>query len=256
MARTELLQELNERAAKGQKSFAVLIDPDKVSDLRSLQDLIRLGSECKVDYFFVGGSFVTKNQSAEVIAAIKSECSTPVILFPGSSLQVETSADAILFLSLISGRNPEFLIGQHVQAAPILRNSQLEILPTGYMLVGEDQSTTVSYISNTTPIPNSKTSVGVCTAMAGEMLGLRIIYLDAGSGAQEAISTSMIGAIRQAISTPIIVGGGLTNADKALATLKAGADVIVIGNGIERSPDLLIDVSSMVADYNQKLKVH
>ena len=189
-------------------------------------------------------------------SAKASICSTPVVLFPGSSLQIDALADAILFLSLISGRNADFLIGQHVQAAPILKNSKLEILPTGYMLVGEDQSTTVSYISNTTPIPNSKTTVGACTALAGEMLGLKIIYLDAGSGAQSSVSNAMIGAVRRAVSVPLIVGGGLTDANKASDCLKAGADVIVIGNGIEHNPDLLIDISGMIAEYNSFSKIH
>lgn len=189
----------------------------------------------------------------ELIAVIRSHTNTPIILFPGNPLHIEPSADAILFLSLISGRNPEFLIGQHVIAAPLLKKSGLEILPTGYMLVDSGAQTTVSYISGTMPLPHDKPSVAACTAMAGEMLGLQLMYLDAGSGARRPVSPEMIAAVRSVIEIPIIVGGGINSGEKAYQALKAGADMIVVGNGIEQDPDLLPQLSTVVREFNQSV---
>jgi putative glycerol-1-phosphate prenyltransferase len=152
-------------------------------------------------------------------------------------------------LSLISGRNPEFLIGQHVISAPVLRKSGLEILPTGYMLIDSGRQTTVSYISNTTPIPHDKPGIAACTAMAGEMLGLKLTYLDAGSGAMNPVSPEMIAAVRQSVDTPIIIGGGINSIKKAKNALSAGADVIVVGNGIEENIDLLREIAITVNCY-------
>jgi len=173
-------------------------------------------------------------------------------LFPGNSMQLDPAADAILFLSLISGRNPDLLIGQHVVAAPILKNNRIEVMPTGYILINSGKITSVAYISNTMPIPDDKYSLAACTAMAGEMLGLQLIYLDAGSGAEKEISPRMISTVRKAIELPLIVGGGINTTQKALAALEAGADMIVIGNAIEKNPNLLIEISDKVYDWNQK----
>ncbi|PWK28813.1 putative glycerol-1-phosphate prenyltransferase [Arcicella aurantiaca] len=243
-----LLNNLYERKAQGQKSFAVLIDPDKVN-LDNFSNLLNLCTEYGADYIFVGGSLITNYVISEVIAQIKRETNIPVILFPGNSLHIDVQADAILLLSLISGRNPEFLIGQHVISAPLLRKSGLEILPTGYMLIDSGKPTTVSYISNTTPIPHDKAGIAACTAMAGEMLGLKLTYLDAGSGAMNPVSPEMIAAVRQSVDTPIIVGGGINTAKKAKNALSAGADVIVVGNGIEQNIDLLKEIAISVNSY-------
>lgn len=232
------------------KAFAVLIDPDKINP-SACQQLINISIENKVDFFFVGGSLITGNTMGQVIKQIKNHCQIPVILFPGSNLHIDMSADAILFLSLISGRNPELLIGQHVIAAPILKKSRIEILPTGYILVDSGRQTTVSYISNTTPIPYDKPEIAACTAMAGEMLGLRLMYLDAGSGAKKPISSKMIATVKKSVDVPLIVGGGITSAEEATEALYAGADVIVIGNGIERNPNLLAEVSEKIYDFNK-----
>ncbi len=250
MTQQHILNRLLSTKANGLKAFAVLIDPDK-TDTSTCQRLINTSIENKVDFFFVGGSLITGNTMGQVIKQIKIHSQIPVILFPGSNLHIDMSADAILFLSLISGRNPELLIGQHVIAAPILKKSRLEILPTGYMLVDSGRQTTVSYISNTTPIPYDKPEIAACTAMAGEMLGHRLIYLDAGSGAQKPISTKMIATVRKSIEIPLIVGGGIKSADEATDALHAGADVIVIGNGIERNPNLLAEVSEKIYDFNK-----
>jgi phosphoglycerol geranylgeranyltransferase len=243
-----LLNNLYERKAQGKKSFAVLIDPDKVN-LDNFSTLLNLCTEYGADYIFVGGSLITNYIITEVITQIKKHTNIPVILFPGNSLHIDSQADAILLLSLISGRNPEFLIGQHVISAPLLRKSGLEILPTGYMLIDSGRPTTVSYISNTTPIPHDKSGIAACTAMAGEMLGLKITYLDAGSGAMNPVSPEMIAAVRQSVDTPIIVGGGINTAKKAKNALSAGADVIVVGNGIEQNIDLLQEIAISVNSY-------
>ncbi|MBX2897628.1 MAG: geranylgeranylglyceryl/heptaprenylglyceryl phosphate synthase [Cyclobacteriaceae bacterium] len=250
----KILETLQHRHELGKKSIAVLVDPDKIEDPARLNTLIRLASENCIDFFFVGGSLVTTTNLAEVIKHIKETVSLPVVLFPGSSLQIDPAADAILFLSLISGRNPDLLIGQHVVAAPILKNNRLEIMPTGYMLINSGKTTSVAYISNTTPIPEDKYSLAACTAMAGEMLGLKLIYLDAGSGAEREISPRMISTVRKSVHVPLIVGGGINTSQKAFNALEAGADLIVIGNALEKDPDLLTEISDRVYDWNQSVE--
>jgi len=251
-----ILDLLYARRQNNRKSFAVLIDPDKVDDTGSLAKLINIAVENKVDFFLVGGSLLTSSNMHQIIQLIKSHCQIPVVLFPGSNMHVDVSADGILFLSLISGRNPDLLIGQQVIAAPIIKRSNLEVLPTGYILINADNQTTVSYMSNTVPIPSDKYSVAVCTAMAGEMLGLKLIYMDAGSGAKFPISTKMIASVRKSIDIPLIVGGGIDSAAKAVDSLKAGADMLVVGNGIEKNPNLLIEVSDAVLSLNETLDIH
>lgn len=248
----QIRTKLQNNRKNGRKAFAVLLDPDKV-ELESFPFMLAESVRYGVDFFFVGGSLITRYASDEIIAAIHKHTHIPAILFPGNSLHIEPSADAILLLSLISGRNPELLIGQHVIAAPLLKKSKLEILPTGYMLIESGRATTVSYISNTTPIPHDKPGVAACTAMAGELLGLQIMYLDAGSGAQKPVSAEMIAAVRQAVDTPIVVGGGINSVEKARLALEAGADVIVVGNGIEKNPDLLPEIAQSVRSFNEKI---
>ena len=250
----KILDILKERHRVGKKSIAVLVDPDKAEDPARLNHLINLASENCIDFFFVGGSLITTTNLSEVINQIKEHVSIPVILFPGNSMQLDPGADAILFLSLISGRNPDLLIGQHVIAAPILKNNKIEVMPTGYMLINSGKITSVAYISNTTPIPEDKYSLAACTALAGEMLGLQLIYLDAGSGADREINAKMISAVRKAVNTPLIVGGGINTSAKAIAALEAGADMIVIGNALEKNPDFLIEISDRVYDWNQSIE--
>jgi putative glycerol-1-phosphate prenyltransferase len=237
--------QLLESKKAGRSLFTVLIDPDKV-DAKSLEHLIGLGLEAKVDYFFVGGSLVISNHLDACIQQIKAACNIPVILFPGSPSQVSKYADALLYLSLISGRNPELLIGQHVISAPFVKKSGLEIMPTGYMVIDGGAPTTVSYISNAAPIPSNKHEIAMCTAMAGEMLGMKLIYMDAGSGAQTPISEAMISAVASSISIPLIVGGGITDPEKAYLNCKAGANMIVIGNAIEKDPSLIKEMSAAI----------
>ena len=242
-------------ARSGRKHFAVLLDPDNLTEASCLQLLS--GSEaCHVDFFFVGGSLITTDNQAGIIQLIKQHSQIPVILFPSNSLHIDKQADGILLLSLISGRNPDFLIGQHVLSAPILKASQLQVYPTGYMLVDCGRQTTASYMSGTTPLPYDKPSIAACTAMAGELLGLQYIYLDGGSGAQKPISPEMIAAVCEAVEVPVIVGGGINTPEKAKAALDAGADVIVVGNHIEKNPGFMAEVSSVIASYNLTLDVH
>lgn len=230
---------------RGKKSFAVLIDPDKV-DAASIQHLAAIANENKVDYFFVGGSLVISNHLDECIKQLKSLSNIPVILFPGSPSQVSKYADALLYLSLISGRNAELLIGQHVVSAPFVKKSGLEIMPTGYMVVDGGAPTTVSYISNAAPLPADKADIAMCTAMAGEMLGMKLIYMDAGSGAKTPISEALINKVSSQIEIPIIVGGGITTPEKAKANCVAGADIIVIGNAIEKDTSIIKNISSEI----------
>ncbi|HSQ43855.1 MAG TPA: geranylgeranylglyceryl/heptaprenylglyceryl phosphate synthase [Ginsengibacter sp.] len=236
---------LCERKSSGKKSFAVLIDPDKVNN-EKMHQLIGLGIDAGIDYFLVGGSLVVSNYIDECIGLIKQYSSIPVILFPGSPNQVSKKADALLYLSLISGRNADLLIGQHVISAPVIKQSGLEIMSTGYMVIDGGAPTTVSYISNASPLPADKNEIAMCTAMAGEMLGMKLIYMDAGSGAKRAITESMIEKVSGCISVPLIIGGGITDPEKAYLNCKAGADVIVVGNAIEKDVNLIMEISSAV----------
>lgn len=241
----DIYTQLRERKQRGQKSFAVLIDPDKVNP-SAVEQLVRLSVDAGVDYFLVGGSLVISNRLDEVVQQLKASCDIPVILFPGSPSQISSYADALLYLSLISGRNPELLIGQHVISAPFVKQSGLEIISTGYMVVDGGAPTTVSYISNATPLPSDKNEIAMCTAMAGEMLGMKVIYMDAGSGAKRAITENMIQAVAQQIEAPLIIGGGITDPEKAYRNCKAGADVIVIGNAIEKDASLIKEMAAAI----------
>jgi putative glycerol-1-phosphate prenyltransferase len=234
-----------ESKKKGKKLFSILIDPDK-QDKNALLSIIEKATAAKADFFFVGGSLLTYDSLDSCLTTLKENSDIPVILFPGNAMQVNDKADGILFLSLISGRNAEMLIGKQVITAPILKQSSLEVLPTGYMLIDSGKPTTVSYMSNTTPIPNDKNSVAACTAMAGEMLGLKLIFMDGGSGAKNPISEIMIRAVSKSVDVPLIVGGGISDGKKAIANCKAGADIIVVGNAIEKDENLISEIADAI----------
>ncbi|HWR32409.1 MAG TPA: geranylgeranylglyceryl/heptaprenylglyceryl phosphate synthase, partial [Chitinophagaceae bacterium] len=236
---------LAQKKTQGKKSFAVLIDPDKVNKV-VLNELIELSISARVDYLLVGGSLVISNHLDDCVQHIKQNCDIPVILFPGSPSQVSKYADALLYLSLISGRNPELLIGQHVVSAPFVKQSGLEIMPTGYIVIDGGAPTTVSYISNAAPVPADKNEIAMCTAMAGEMLGMKLIYMDAGSGAKRPITESMIKAVADHIEAPLIIGGGIIQPEKAYLNCKAGADVIVVGNAIEKNASLIKEMAAAI----------
>jgi geranylgeranylglyceryl phosphate synthase family protein len=243
---SRLLDKLADLRLRGRKALAVLLDPDDFEPTR-LRHLLQLAQQHPIDFFLVGGSLVLTEHQAALIALLKAEApQVPVLLFPSHALHVDAAADGILLLSLISGRNPDFLIGQHIVAAPRLRQSGLQVLPTGYMLVDSGRPTTASYMSGTAPLPHDKPSIAAATAMAGEQLGLRLMYLDGGSGAQHPVSAAMISAVRQAVDTPLIVGGGLNTGEKVYAALAAGADIVVIGNHIEHNPNFLADAVAAI----------
>ncbi len=219
------------------KLLAILIDPDKHTN-DSLIQLIKKADKSKIDLIFVGSSLSGKNYT-ETIDSIKKISSKPCILFPGNALQLSPNADALLNLSLISGRNPELLIGEHVKSALYVKNSGIEVIPTGYMLIESGRKTSVEYISNTTPIPRDKTDIAVSTAIAGEFLGLRVIYLDAGSGAQQTIPNQMIKGIKNNTNLPLICGGGIRSSKEIQEKWDAGANIVVIGNAFEDNPNFI-----------------
>lgn len=247
-----ILNNIYERKDKKLKSLALLIDPDKFDDV-IFEKLNQKNAFQKADYIFVGGSLIQGVNLGETITQIKTVCEKPIIIFPGSNMHIDSNADGILLLSLISGRNSDFLIGQHIVAAPILKKSKLEILATGYMLIEGGKPTTASYMSNTTPIPHDKPEVAACTAMAGEMLGLKLIYADTGSGANKSVSNKMIYMLKKTVNLPIIIGGGVRTAHQAQEIWEAGADVLVVGNAIEENPDFIDELFEKKEILNEKV---
>jgi putative glycerol-1-phosphate prenyltransferase len=244
--------ELLRRRQQKLKSIAVLIDPDKAGDYQNLSTLLNICQENEVHWLLLGGSFLQDPDFNWLLNMIRENYSGKIILFPGNYSHINQNADGILFLSLISGRNPEYLIGQQVLAAPILKKSGLEVIPTGYLLIDPGHPTTVSYISNTLPIPSSKPEIAVATAIAGELLGLKLVYLDAGSGASNPVPLKMIKQVNQNLEVPLLVGGGLNTIEKSWSALEAGADLIVIGNALEKDQQFLIGISEKVNEYNRK----
>ena len=225
--------------------LSVLIDPDNQTE-NSLMSLCERINDCKVDMILVGGSLLLDSHFEKTLTLLRKNTTIPITLFPGNNYQVSSQADAILLLSLISGRNPEYLIGQHVVAAPLIRESGLEVIPTGYMLIDGGRVSTTAYMTQTVPIPFDKPDIAVATAMAGEMLGLRSIYLEAGSGAHRSISTEMLKAVSSSVSIPIITGGGIRTPEQAEELAEAGSSMIVVGNILEKQPELLMEISLAV----------
>ena len=242
-----ILDSIKEKQRLGKKMIALLIDPDRTKggDLDSLIERIRLFLP---DFILVGGSLLTEDVSP-VYQQLKRSLSIPLVTFPGSVNQVSNLADGILFLSLISGRNPELLIGNHVVAAPLLRKSGVEIISTGYVLVDGGVVTSVQYMSNTTPVPCNKLDIASATALAGEYLGMKLIYLEAGSGAKNPVSKEMIAAVKSTITIPLMVGGGVNTPQRLSEAFEAGADVVVVGTAIEKSPELLNEFIAVVERY-------
>ena len=232
---------------KKNKKIAVLIDPDKIS-LSTIEENVEIYEKAKIDFLFVGGSLVFEDTDL-IIQKLKKICNIPIVLFPGSLLQYSAKADAILFLSLISGRNPELLIGNHVAIAPLLKKTDMEIIPTAYMLIGSGNTSSVEYISNTNPIPSDKTDIAVATAIAGELLGLKLIYLEAGSGAKYPVPLDMIKKVKQNISIPLIVGGGLKTNNQIKNACESGADIIVVGNALEKNSKKVIEMADIVHGF-------
>ena len=232
------------------KGVAQLIDPDWAGD-ELLVQTAGYAENAKVDLFLVGGS-LTNVPVTDVIRRLRQLSRIPIILFPGNLTQLTVEADAIFLLSLISGRNPELLIGNHVIAAPYLKHIRDTVIPVGYILVDCGGSTSVEYMSQTPPMPCDKHGIAVATALAGEMLGMRAIYLEGGSGAARPVSTDMISAVRSELRIPLITGGGLDNADKISDAFSAGADMVVTGNGCENNPQLIVEACRVRDSYNRR----
>lgn len=231
------------------KMFALHVDPDKHDDA-SLARIGKAATPDRIDFILAGGSLIS-NPIDHVVSVLKENTNVPVFLFPGNVMQISGNADGIFLLCLISGRNPEYLIGNHVIAAPVLKKSGLEIIPTSYILIENGRLTSVEYISNTRPIPADKVELAVATALAGEMLGHKLLYLEAGSGAIEPVKTKLIAEVKRNITIPMIVGGGIQKPDQVKAIYDAGADVIVIGTALEIDEKNIEILSNAASRYNQ-----
>ena len=254
MKHRPFLTSIQKAREQGTKLFALLLDPDKMEE-GNLMGLIDSAERAGVDFLFVGGSLLTKGDLEECLLRLKEITRLPIIIFPGSGFHISEQADGILVLSLISGRNPDYLIGQHVQAAPRLKSSGIELIPTGYMLIDGGRTTSASYMSGTQSIPRDKPGIASCTAMAGEILGLSVLFMDAGSGAKLAVDPLMVKTVRDNTDIPIIVGGGLRSVDAVKAAYGAGADLVVLGTLFEEAPDELESFLKQVRQGNNLEKI-
>jgi len=235
---TSILQKIISACHNNEKLISVLIDPDN-RNFEQLEYLLSLCDQKGVNYLLVGGSLLSEGNIGDTIAFIKTKTAIPVIIFPGTTHQISPLAEAILLLSLVSGRNPDLLIGKHVESAFRLKASGLEIIPTGYMLIDGGRATTASYISFTQPLPADKPMLAAATALAAEQLGLKLLYMDGGSGAAHAISPDTIRSVKSNTSLPLVVGGGLRTQADIQNAFDAGANMVVIGNALEINPSLL-----------------
>ncbi len=243
-----IYRKITDSKSAGKKMLAVLLDPDKC--LGELQEtIISELAKNQPAFIFVGGSH-TIESTYLLIEKLKSKLTIPIIQFPGNATQFSVNADALLFLSLISGRNAEFLIGQHVYTAMTIKNSGMEVIPTAYILIDSGKSTSVQYMSNTSPIPFDKIEIAVSTTVAGELLGLKMAYLEAGSGAINPVSSAMIKAVRNNLQIPLIVGGGISTTDSLKTAFDAGADLVVVGNALESDNNKIERFVRFVEEYN------
>lgn len=242
----KVLKQLHQIRSTGQKGLAILLDPDKRMDSSQFERVLSMIESSPADFVFVGGSLLVEDGFDKAVEEIKARTTKPVVLFPGDVNQLHPKADALLLLSVISGRNADLLIGKHVTAAPRIKAMGLETISTGYMLVESGALTTALYVSQTMPIPRLKPEIAASTALAGEMLGLQAMYLDAGSGAEKPVPPQMIEAVRKEVSLPLIVGGGIRTEMQAEAAWMAGADVVVMGTAFEQNPELLASLGEKV----------
>jgi putative glycerol-1-phosphate prenyltransferase len=226
---------------EGRKLLAILLDPDKMND-ESIVNIMTKINTSAVDFIFVGGSSVEDKETDELVLKIKDLTSLPIVLFPGNYQQITSHADAILFLSLISGRNPEYLINQQVKSVPYLQKSELEVIPTGYILIDGGKETAVQRVSETKPILADNIDEITQTAMAGMYMGNKLIYLEAGSGALNPVNPAVINSVRKNVNIPLIVGGGIRSKNELLEAYKNGADVVVIGTAFEENSNFLTKI--------------
>ena len=233
---TNIYSNILQSKAKNEKLLAILLDPDKI-ELNTLDLLIEKISQSPATHIFIGGSLVENNILDELVILLKKQLDLPIILFPGNPSQISSLADGILFLSLISGRNLDFLIEHQVKAAPILKKTQLEIISTGYILIESGTKTAVERVSKTNPLDRNNPDLALATAQAGEMLGNKLIYLEAGSGAKQAVPLEMIKKVAQNIKIPLLVGGGIIDLQRIQKAYDSGADLVVIGTAFENDVD-------------------
>lgn len=250
ICRMKVLEHIKQTRAENRRGLAILVDPDKFIPEKHIIALLSLERQDVVHLVLVGGSLLTSDAFHSCITSLKNHLSIPVVIFPGSPGQISPEADALLLLSLISGRNADLLIGRHVEAAPALKRSGLELIPTGYLLVDCGPMTTAAYMSQALPIPLNKPEVAAITALAGEMLGLQMMYLDGGSGAQKPVTPAMIAAVRQQVKCPIMVGGGLREGPQIAEAYAAGADWVVVGTAFESDPEMWsAELKAAIANY-------
>lgn len=242
-------REIWNKIKNARNAIAVLIDPEKQQDASQLVAFVRKAELAKVDFFFIGGSTVTRNELEFTLTILKEQTHLPLIIFPGSWQQISEKADAILYLSLLSGRNPDYLIGHHVQSAPELFAMDLEVISTAYLLIDGGTRSSVAYVSQTTPIPQHQKTIVKHTAMAAKMMGKQLIYLDAGSGAAQSVPLEMIKELK-GIDLPIIIGGGVREVDKINQMHEAGANIVVIGNKLEEDADFFLDLIALKQEKN------
>ena len=227
-----IYKNIQDSISKGEKLLAVLIDPDKFS-IESTSSFIRKVNESIATHIFVGGSIVNNDATDSLVSEIKKHTNLPIVLFPGDVSQITDKANALLFLSLLSGRNSEYLIGKHVEAVSKLSKMQLEVISTGYILIESGKETAVEKVTNTKPMPRENIQNIVDTAKAGQLLGMKLIYLEAGSGAREPLTKTIISRVKQELDIPLIVGGGIRSKVQLDHAFNAGAELVVIGTAFE-----------------------
>lgn len=226
---------------ESKKLVVVLIDPEKM-DLKNISRFLKKVHNSIATHIFVGGSTDINNETENLVLAVKKETNLPIVLFPGDVSQITNKADGILFLSLLSGRNPKYLIDQQIEAAPILKKTSLEIIPTGYILIDGKKETATQKVSNTKPISQENTTLILDTSLAGEFSGKKLIYLEAGSGATEVVSDIIIKQVSKIISVPLIIGGGIRSKKQLEKAFTAGADLVVIGTAFENDESFFMDL--------------
>ncbi|MBC8214764.1 MAG: geranylgeranylglyceryl/heptaprenylglyceryl phosphate synthase [Candidatus Marinimicrobia bacterium] len=243
----KIFEQLKKVREKRGTCAIALIDPDVKND-HNLSETVKLITDSDYDAIFVGGSLIMDNLFEDRMGIIRNNSDLPIIIFPGSSNQLSSKADAVLFLSLLSGRNPQYLIGEHVQSAPKIYNLKIEPIPTGYILVDGNVPSSVAVMSNTNPLPMSKPEIILAHALAGEYLGMKQIFIEAGSGAKNHASKNLIELLSSKLSIPLVVGGGIRTPESAMKLAKAGAGCIVTGNIIEEdgSPRLLKSLTKSI----------
>lgn len=245
---------IEKKINRGERSYWILLDPDDFSKADVAKICLSAGNQCSVDAILVGGSILYKSSVNDFVSAIKKRTSIPVVLFPGDATQLTPFADALLYLSLVSGRNPVNLIGEHVKAAPVIRSMGLEPLSTAYLLVESGAVSSVEFMSNTRPLPRNKPEIAAAHALAAQYMGMKLVYLEAGSGAPQHVPAEMIRQVKATVDIPVIVGGGIRDAGAAREMLDAGADVIVTGNMLKSKGGLvtMMEIAETVHWYGKK----